>query len=329
MKKLRWGLLSTARINRRLIPVIRASQHGELLAVASRELASARPYASQWEIPQAFGSYQELLDSDLVDIVYISLPNHLHAEWTIRALQAGKHVLCEKPLALSLEEVDQMTAASQRAGRVLMEAFMYRHHPQTKIAGELVKSGRLGDLCQVNAIFNFTMASRDNVRLVPEFGGGSLWDVGVYPISLSQYLLEGIPERVFGTQWIGPSGVDEAFAGQMIYPGNRVAQFSCSFRSPFHTEAEIIGTAGRLTFTRPFTHLDHERHLFFHPAEGDPVDIAVPEIELYLGEVENMHAAILDSVPPYLTLDESRNHIRTALALYQSAQTGTVVALTE
>ena len=143
---IRWGLLSTANINRRLIPAIHASERGKLTAVASRNKQTAEAYARKWVIPVSFGSYEAMLASDQVDAVYISLPNHLHAEWSIRALEAGKHVLCEKPLALTVEEVDQMIDASRAAHCVLAEAFMYRHHPQTKLAGEIVHSGKIGEV---------------------------------------------------------------------------------------------------------------------------------------------------------------------------------------
>ena len=144
MNKIRWGLLSTAHINRRLIPAIRASERGELVAVASRSQDQADAYAAEWDIPQAFASYEAILASDAIDAVYISLPNHLHAEWTVKALHNGKHVLCEKPFALSLEGVDSMIAATEETGNVLAEAFMYRHHPQMKAVGEWVQAGRLG-----------------------------------------------------------------------------------------------------------------------------------------------------------------------------------------
>ena len=177
METVRWGLVSTANINRRLIPAIRASKRGEMAAVASRSQSSADAYASKWRIPKAFGSYEAMLRSDSVDAVYISLPNHLHAEWSIRAMESGKHVLCEKPLAITLEEVDSMVKASEDTGCVLAEAFMYRHHPQTKIAGEWVRGGRLGDINVVTGVFNFKLENRDNVRLVQEYGGGCLWDL--------------------------------------------------------------------------------------------------------------------------------------------------------
>jgi xylose dehydrogenase (NAD/NADP) len=326
-KTVRWGLLSTARINRRLITPILASPRGELAAVASRDLAKAKAYAAEWDIPLAFGSYQEMLDSGKVDAVYISLPNHLHAEWTIRSLQAGVHVLCEKPFALTLDEVDRMITASRESGCALAEAFMYRHHPQTKIVGEWVWSGRLGEITQVWGVFNFQIEARDDVRMIPEYGGGCLWDVGVYPMSFTQYVYGGPPAEVFGMQWVGDTGVDETFVGQMRYPGGGLAQIASSFRNPFNIQMEIIGREGRLSLNRPFIAVDDNRHLFFYPAEGDVQEIRVPEQELYIGEVEDMHAAILDGAPLYLRLEETRNHVRTLLALYQAAQSGQVVRL--
>lgn len=327
MEYVRWGLLSTANINRRLIPAIQAAPRGILSAVASRSQASADAYARDWEIPHAFGSYQAMLDSDLVDAVYIGLPNHLHAEWTIKALQAGKHVLCEKPFALTLVEVDAMIAASQQSGRVLAEALMYRHHPQTKIAGEWVRSGRLGEPLIVRGVFNFLLGDRDNVRLTPEWGGGCLWDVGVYPLSFAQYIFGEPPVSVNGVQWLGESGVDETFLGQIAYRGGGLAQISSSYRSPFYIHAEVIGAAGRLTLTRPFTDMETSRQMIFYPMDGEAVEIPVPEVELYAGEVEDMHAAILDGAPPYLTLEETRNHVRTVLALYEAARQGRTISL--
>lgn len=328
MKNVRWGLLSTAHINRRVIPAIRASRRGELVAVASRDSERAADYAAEWEIPTSFGSYEAMLESEQVDAIYLSLPNHLHAQWSIRALEAGVHVLCEKPLALSVNEVDQMIAASQRTGRRLAEAFMYRHHPQTKLAGEWAHSGRLGDLSLVRGVFNFRIHDGEsNVRMVPEYGGGSLWDVGVYPLSLAQFIFGEPPERASGEQWPGDSGVDETFAGLLQYPGDRLALIACSFRTPFFTHAEILGTQGRLEIDTPFVWSEGPRTLRFYPAEGQVQEIPVPEKELYLGEIEDMHAAILDGVPNYVTLQESRDHIQTAAALYESAQRRQVVYL--
>lgn len=329
MSKVRWGLVSTANINRRLIPAIRESRRGELVAVASRSQEKAAAYASEWEIPQAFGSYEAMLESGAVDAVYISLPNHLHAEVSIEAMAAGVHVLCEKPFAVTLDEVDAMVAASKTHGRVLAEAFMYRHHPQTRLVGEWVRSGRLGSISVVRGTFNFAMSDPNtNVRMVPEWGGGCLWDVGVYPLSFAQYVMGGPPRTVSGAMWVGGSGVDETFVGQMVYSGERMAQIASAFRTPFYTCAEVVGTEGRLWLSRPFVGLEQpERRLTFFPKDGEPEEIAVPEMSLYLGEVEDMHAAILDGATPYLGLDETRNHVKTVLALYESARSGETVAL--
>jgi predicted dehydrogenase len=326
MPIIKWGLLSTANINRRLIPAIIESKRGELVAVASRSINKAEEYAKKWKIPTAFGSYQEMLDSGKVDAVYISLPNHLHAEWTIKALNAGVHVLCEKPFAISTEEVDKMIATKQKTGMVLAEAFMYRHHPQTKIVGDFVHSGKLGNVSMVRGAFDFAFKSRDNIRLVQEWGGGCLWDVGIYPLSFAQYIMGGPPERVTGLQWIGESGVDETFVGQMHYSGDRFAQISSAFRTPFHTFFEIIGTQGRLYISRPFTSLATGK-VTHYPETGKPKNIKIPRKNLYLGEVEDMHAAILDGKPNYLSLDETRNHVITALKLYESALKNEVVHL--
>jgi predicted dehydrogenase len=334
MSKVRWGLLSTANINKALIPAIRASRRGELVAVASRDHQKAAAYAKKWDIPQSFGDYHEMLTSGAVDAVYNSLPNHLHAEWSIKALQTGVNVLCEKPFATTLEEVDAMIAAKQKTGKILAEAFMYRHHPQTKMVGEWIREGRLGEITVVRGVFNFNLGPQGrrvealNVRLAPEKGGGCLWDVGVYPLSFAQYVFGSPPEWVFGSQWIGETGVDEVFCGQMGYSGGGMAQISCSFRTPFHTQIEIIGTEGRLTLNRPFANIhDRESRFYFYAKGGKNQRLRVPKKELYLGEVEDMHAAILDGKPNYLSLDETRNHIKTVLALYESAKTERIVSI--
>jgi predicted dehydrogenase len=303
------------------------SQLGELVAVASRDEQKAKAYAQDWEIPTAFGSYESMLTSGAIDAVYISLPNHLHAEWSIRAMTEGVHVLCEKPFALSVDEVDRMITASEQYRQVLAEAFMYRHHPQTRLAGEWVQAGKLGEICFVRGVFNFTVQEQHHIRLVPEYGGGSLWDIGVYPLSFAQFIIGGPPAWVSGSQWLGETGVDETFAGLLHYSEGRSAMIGSSFRAPFYTSAEIIGTEGRLSFNRPFVVLDRSRKMIFHPRDGESREIPVPEKELYLGQIEDMHAAILDGAPNYLSLDETRNHIRTVEALYKSARSEKVVHL--
>ena len=327
MQTVRWGMLSTARINRRLIPAMRASKRSTLAAVASRDLAKGQQYAAEWEIPHVFGTYEEMLNSDDIDAVYISLPNHLHAEWTVRALEAGKHVLCEKPFATSVEQVDRMSEASRRTGRILQEAFMYRHHPQMKLAGEWVRSGWLGEIRLVRSFFSFFMDNREgNVRLVPGYGGGALWDVGIYPLSFSQFIFGRLPETVTGHQWTGETGVDELFAGQMHYSSGQAAQITGAFNVPFYTLAEIHGSKGRITITKPFTGSnDDDSQMIMTPTVGEPQRMRIDPIDSYQAEVENMEAAILDGAPTLISLEESRNHVHTALCLYEAARTGQMV----
>src|SRR5512137_1116848 len=249
---LRWGLLGTARINRMLIPPLRVSAGNRLLAVASRDAARAAAYASEWGIERAHGSYEALLADPEIDAVYIPLPNHLHAEWTIRAARAGKHVLCEKPLALTVAEVDAMEAAAREAGIVLAEAFMYRHHPQTLKAKELLDGGAIGAVRFVRGTFSFPLNRPNDVRLRPEWGGGCLWDVGCYPLSFTRFLLGAEPIEVFGSQVLGPTGIDETFAGQLVFPGGVLAQVDAGFRSPFRAELEIAGSTGTIRVRHPW-----------------------------------------------------------------------------
>jgi predicted dehydrogenase len=329
MTHLRWGLLSTAHINRRLIPAIRASHQSHLIAVASRNLESARRYADEWHIPHAFSSYAEMLASDLIDVVYVSLPNHLHAEWSIRALEAGKHVLCEKPFALSVAETDRMIAASLKADMKLLEAFMYRFHPQTALVLDMVQSGKIGRVFHVYGEFTFKHSRGEDYRLIPEQGGGSLWDIGVYPLSYAQAVFQQPPLSVFGSQHTGPSGVDMAFSAQLIYGDHRTASLFCSFDTPNSSGLVIYGERGRIEIPRPFAGMEELGYFLLFNEAGTPQKIKFPKKELYLAEVEALEAAILDGKSPPLTLQDTRNHILTVQALFQSAKTASPVHLKE
>jgi predicted dehydrogenase len=327
MSFVRWGLLSTARINRKVIPSIRMSKRSQLVAVASRDIKKAIQYAGEWDIPRAFSSYDEMLTSDEVDAVYISLPNGLHAEWSIRALQAGKAVLCEKPFALTMDEVDRMIAASRESGKPLTEAFMYRHHPQTRLVKEWVSTGRIGDPFLVRGAFHFKLDDPEDIRLDPTQGGGSIWDIGVYPISYAQYIYGRAPQSVTGSQTVGPSGVDVVLTGQMSYSDGQSAQISSSFLSPFHMSVEIYGTEGLISIPNPFTGMEKTGFFYYTPPDGDPDKVNFPRKDLYLGEVEDIEDALLNGATPLVSLEETRDHIRTVLALLESAQTGKPASL--
>ena len=324
-QKLNWGLLSTARINRALIPPLNASSRTRLLAVASRSQSSADAYAREWNIPRAHGSYEALLNDPEIDVIYNSLPNNLHAEWTVKALRAGKHVLCEKPFALTLAEVDAMIAASRETGKVLAEAFMYRHHPQTVKVKELVDGGALGKLQLIKGSFSFTLNRPGNFRFEKEMGGGSIWDIGCYPISFARMIVGAEPLEVFGWQVTGPGGSDESFVGQMQFANGVHAQFDSSFKAPLRSFIEIVGTDGMLNIPVPFKPGKKEKIFLTRGAETETIEIKGQV--LYLGEVEDMSDAILLGKPPRVSLSDSRGNIATILALLESARLDKSVSL--
>jgi predicted dehydrogenase len=314
---LRWGLLSTAPINRQLIPAIRAAGRAELLAVASRSQDTATAYAAEWGIPRAYGRYEELLADPDVDVVYVSVPHSLHAEWTVRAAQAGKHVLCEKPMTLDVAGGDRMLAAAQEAGVVAMEAVMYLYHPLMHQVRRLVNEGIVGEVRLVRGSFCFFLSRPNSTRLQPELGGGALWDVGLYPVSFARWIA-GEPEQVLGRQTLGPGGVDETFAGLLRFPHGVLGVFDCSFRSPYRTVVEVAGTTGTLIVQRPFN-INQETHLLVR-RENSQEEIPFPPADSYRCEVEALTAAVLDGAPLAVPLAWSRANVATLVGLYESAR---------
>ena len=324
-KTLNWGLLSTARINRALIPPLQVSKRNHLLAVGSRSQETADAYAKEKKINRAYGSYEALLADPEIDVIYNPLPNHLHAEWTIKAVEAGKHVLCEKPLALSVDEVDAIKTAARKHGRIVAEAFMYRHHPQTLKVQELVKGGSLGALKLIRGSFTFVISRDGDVRLKPEWGGGSIWDVGCYPISYVRTVVGEEPLEVFGWQVTGETGIDETFVGQMRFGGDVLAQFDSSFTIPFHSFMEIVGSEGTLNIPRPFKPGVNEK---IYLTRGEKTEtITVKGQELYIGEVEDMADAILLGKDSLVSLDDSRANVAVISAFLESAHLGKPVSL--
>jgi predicted dehydrogenase len=316
---LKWGLLSTARINRRLIPAIRASERGELVAVASRDQERADAYAGEWSIPRTYSSYEALLDDPEIEAVYISLPNNLHAQWTVRAIQAGKHVLCEKPLAISVEECDQIIVAAESADVVVTEAVMYLYHPLLHKARQLVREGAVGQVTLVRGSLSFLLERPNDVRWKPELGGGSLWDVGSYPVSFIRWIA-GEPEQVFGWQTLGDSGVDATFAGLLRYSDGVLGVFDCGFRQQFRSEAEVIGTDGVLIIEQPYPMGANTRLLLRRGAEEE--EIVRSNVDPYWCEVETLTAAVLDGKGLPVPLTSSRANVVTLAALYESARQG-------
>ena len=322
-----FGFLSTARINDHLLAAAGASDAVDVLAVASRAQARADAYAREHSIERAYGSYDELLADSDVEAVYVSLPNVLHVDWSIRALEAGKHVLCEKPLTRRPEEAERAFDAAEGAGRLLMEAFMYRHHPQTMRIKELVEEGAIGELRAMRAAFSFDLlAERDleDVRLNAELDGGSLMDVGCYCVSGAR-LLAGEPERVSGEAVPAPSGVDMAFHGTLRFSGDVVAQFHSSLALPFRQDLEVLGTEGSLLVEAPWR-VDLGGDVFLRRGSGEE-RIEVEKADAYRLELENLAAAIRGDAQPLLGRAHAVGQAAAIAALYRSAEAGETVAL--
>ncbi len=319
----KWGIVSTADINRLVIPGATESPKVDLVAVASRDRQRAESYAREWGIERAYGSYEELLEDPEIEAVYISLPNTLHCEWSIRAVEAGKHVLCEKPMSRHPADVEAAFDAAERAGRILMEAFMYRHNPQTKRLAELVVDGAIGELRVVRSAFSYALYDADNIRLRTDVEGGSLMDVGCYCVSGSR-LLGGEPETVYGQALIGETGTDWVFAGTMRFPGDVFALFDCGTALADRDELEAVGSEGSLFLDDPW-HCD--RPVIELRREGGVERIELEPVDSYRLELENLSDAIRGEAEPLLGRDDAVAQARTIEALFRSADTGQPVAL--
>ncbi|MBE7549926.1 MAG: Gfo/Idh/MocA family oxidoreductase [Anaerolineales bacterium] len=330
--KIRWGLLSTANINDAVIEPIRQASRSELVGVASRSLDKAQAYAQAKGIPKAYSSYEALLADPAIDVIYNPLPNTLHCEWTVKAAEAGKHVLCEKPITPTLAELDQVEAAARVNKVTVFEAFMYLHHPQTLQVKEMIQAGKLGSLQLIHSWFAYYLPPEDsqNIRLAPHLAGGSLWDVGVYPNSLAIVMAGvGAPVEVWASQSIGETGVDVSFIGQMKFANGVIAQISCGFRTPFHEGVHLIGDAGMIQILEPWKPglAGKNSNLIYTTRDDSKETLVIPAANPYLAEVEAMEACILDGAEPVIPLSLSRDFLRSVLALYESARTGQVVKL--
>jgi D-xylose 1-dehydrogenase (NADP+, D-xylono-1,5-lactone-forming) len=317
-----WGIMSTARINRRFLPGARAADNVHVLAVASRDPASAERYAREHEIERGYG-YEDLLADREIEAVYIPLPNSMHIEWTVRALEAGKHVLCEKPLSRRPAEVEQAFEVAERCERLLMEAFMYRHNPQTARLLELIESGAVGRVRVIRSSFSFFTDDPANVRLQTGLDGGALMDVGCYCVSAAR-LIAGEPERVSAEQQLGGDGVDLAFAGMLRFPDDVVAYFDAGLALWGRDELEVVGEHGGLFLDDPW----HCETPVIELRRGGGVErIELDPVDSYRLEAENFSAAIRGEAEPLLGRADALGQARVIEALYQAADSGAVVAL--
>lgn len=304
----RWGILGCARIARlQVVPAIRRCANARLQAVASRDSAKLDEFRALFGDFKAHSSYEALLDDPDVDAVYIPLPNSLHCAWTLRALAAGKHVLCEKPLALDAAQGEQMVAAARASGRLLMEAFMYRYTERMARVGEILASGELGEIRSVNSTFRFFLDRVNTIKEQPELGGGALYDVGCYPLNLIGLVAKAEPVEVEAVAH-APRGVDLNASAVLRYADGLVASLHCGFDAFGRMHSEIVGRNGALLI--PDTFLDDAGSIVVQTKAGTR-EIAVGQSDRYAGEIRDFSAAILEGREPRLGLDESLRNLRT------------------
>lgn len=326
MSVLRIGILSTANIaTEKVIPGMRKADRVEVVAIASRDEPRARAIAGRLGIPKALGSYEALLEDPGVDAVYVPLPNHLHAEWTIAAARAGKHILCEKPLAMTAADAERMVEACRTAGVHLMEAFMYRQHPSWLAVRELVASGRIGRLTAVQSWFSYFNDDPANIRNVLAYGGGALFDIGCYAVNLSRMLFGAEPDHVAAAMRRDPaSGVDVVTSAILAFPTG-LAAFTCSTRSETDQRVDIYGTDGRISIWIPFNIPPDRPTKIFVTAGGEPpVAPATEELQFdaadpYAVQANRFAEAILDGTPPPVPPEDGVANLRVIERIFAAA----------
>jgi predicted dehydrogenase len=329
MKKVRWGILSTARIGTgKVIPAIQAGEFCEVTAIASRNKEQAESVAVQLNIPVAYGSYEALLNDPNINAVYIPLPNHLHVEWSIKAMQAGKHVLCEKPIGLSVAEAEKLLAAAKQYPQLkIMEAFVYRFNPQWILAKKMVDEGKIGKLETIQSFFSFTTLDPADIRNQKEMGGGGIMDIGCYCISLSRFLFEREPIGILGKAAFDPDwGIDRIASGIIDF-GTGTSTFTCSTQLTPYQRVNIIGLQGRIEIEVPFNAPpDKPNRMWLHMAD-DSKEILFPVADQYTFEADAFAKAILNNEPVPTPLEDAVNNMKVIEAFFKSAKEEKFVAM--
>jgi predicted dehydrogenase len=333
MPPLRFGILGTARIARSFVEGVRPSQHATVMSVASRDAAKARAFAQEAGLARHFASYEALLADRDIDAVYVPLPNGLHAEWSIRALQAGKHVLCEKPLSATAAEARAMFDTARQHGVHLVEGYPYRAQPQTLKMRELLDGGVIGEVRLIQGSFGFSLGAGENIRLSPQLAGGALMDIGTYPVSLARMIAKTRPIRVHAVAEWTASGVDRALAATLEYASGLLAQITCSFNTCVHRQALIAGTHGVMQTTYlNHTSVPSEAVLRLRVGtDKNAIDTVVQTSTSngFLAEAEAFARLVSDGPAqwPGTTPEESIDGMLTLEAILASARSGRMVEI--
>lgn len=324
MTKVRWGILSTAKIGReKVIPAIQKSNYGEVVAIASRQKEQAEKEASKLNIQKAYGSYEELLSDTEINAVYIPLPNHLHIEWSIKALQAGKHVLCEKPLGLSTEDAKRLLETSKQYPHLrIMEAFMYRFHPQWQKSKQLISEGMIGELKTIHSFFSYYNVDPNNIRNQNDKGGGGLMDIGCYNISLSRFVFDEEPKKVLGVVEVDPETKTDRLASGILQFSKGSSIFTCSTQLIPYQRVNIFGTDGRIEIEIPFNAPpDKETKLWLHSKTGIE-EMVFDVVDQYTLEVDSFAKAVLDDTIVPAPLEDAVNNMKVIEAVFESSKAG-------
>lgn len=317
----RWGILSTANIARAaVIPAIQAAPHNVVAAVASRDTARAAAFADKLAIPRAYGSYAALLDDPEIDAVYIALPNSLHLEWAVKAAAAGKHILCEKPLALDVAQCQEMAGAATTAGVILMEAFMYRFHPQIAAARELVSSGAIGKVQHMHAAFTFRVTNPANIRLQADLGGGALMDVGCYCVNALRTFAGCEPVEVQAVAVWHANGVDDRMVGLLRFDDNLTGQFDAALNLARRETFLAAGADGTLELPRAYLPGKGDTIVRVRQGSGEVVEQTIAGADEYQLMVEHFAQCVRSGAPPAYGPDEAARNMNVIEALYRSAR---------
>ncbi len=327
MNKVRWGVLSTANIGTgTVIPAMQQGNYCEVTAIASRNLANAQAEAKHLGIPKAYGSYEELLADPEIDAIYNPLPNHLHVPWSIKALQAGKHVLCEKPVALSAAEAQTLLeAAGQHPNVKVMEAFMYRFHPQWQRARQLVNEGKIGELRTVQAFFSYYNDDPRNIRNIAAAGGGGMYDIGCYTVSVGRFIFGAEPARVFGVVEYDPQLHTDRLASGILDFGRGTSTFTCSTQLTPYQRVNIFGTRGRIEIEIPFN-APRDRPCKIWYEHGDHLEEIQFEVcNQYTLQGDAFSQAVLNNTSVPTPLEDAVANMRVIEAVVQSSKSGSWV----
>lgn len=324
MKKVRWGILGAAKIGiTKVIPAMQRGEHSEIVAIASRDLDKARRAATSLGIARAYGSYEELLADQEVEAIYNPLPNHLHVPWSLKSLQAGKHVLCEKPIALTAREAQSLVDAAKNFPRLkVMEAFMYRFHPQWQRALQLVRDGKIGAVRTIQSFFSYTNLDPHNIRNQAEVGGGGLMDIGCYNISLSRFIFEREPQRVFGIVEYDPQFKTDRLASGVLDFGVGTATFTCSTQIQPYQRANIFGTEGRIEIEIPVNTPNDKPTRMWLQRGTQVEEILLDVCDQYTLQGDAFSLAILNDTPVPTPLEDAVANMRVLEAVVESGKSG-------